>query len=402
MKITVLGAAGKMAPGVIRDLAEAPEVDEIVLADLASTRAVLEHRVNNWGNNKASATYADIADPERLRAAIRGSNALANCTLYYFNLQVMEACLAEGVHYVDMGGLFHVSRKQMPLSDHWKAKNLTAVLGMGSAPGIVNVMSRYAVDRLDSVESIHIRDGIVNRAKSDTPLAIPYALGTLLDEFIMNPYIFEKGEWKEVSPFSGREEIDFPPPVGTQTVYCTLHSEEATIPATFRSKGLKHMTFKLALPKAFDEKLRFLVALGLGSKEPVQMGDIEVIPRDFLMAVTDRLPKSTAKPDDHKVLRVDVSGEKDGQSQDIRVEMICSPYRPWDMATGPHSVGVPVGVTCRMLGAGAISERGALPAEACVPPEPFFKLLAERNLHTGVMVKHFLNSESEKAQSNHF
>jgi saccharopine dehydrogenase-like NADP-dependent oxidoreductase len=398
MKITVLGAAGKMAPGVIRDLAEAGEVKEIVLVDLESTRPVLEQRANDWGNNKAAAVFADIADPESLRTAIRGSSALANCTIYYFNLQVMEACLAEGVHYVDMGGLFHVCRKQMPLSDQWKARNLTAVLGMGSAPGIVNVMSRYAVDRLDSVESIHIRDGIVNRAKQDTPLAIPYALGTLLDEFMMNPYIFENGEWKEVSPFSGQEEIDFPPPVGTQTVYCTLHSEEATIPVSFKSKGLKHMTFKLALPKAFDEKLRFLVALGLGSREPVQVGDVEVIPRDFLVAVTDRLPKSKAKPADHKVLRVDVSGEKDGQCIDIRVEMVCNPYKPWDMGTGPHSVGVPVGVTARMLGSGIITERGALPAEACVPPEPFFKLLAERNLHTAVMVKHFLDSELEKRQ----
>ena len=400
MKITVLGAAGKMAPGVIRDLAEAPEVNEIVLADLESTKQVLEQRASDWGNNKAATVFTDISDPESLRAAIRGSNALANCTIYYFNLQVMEACLAEGVHYVDMGGLFHVARKQMPLSDQWKTKDLTAVLGMGSAPGIVNVMSRYAVDRLDSVASIHIRDGIVNRAKSDTPLAIPYALGTLLDEFIMNPYIFENGEWKEVRPFSGQEEIDFPPPVGTQTVYCTLHSEEATIPVTFKSKGLKNMTFKLALPKAFDEKLRFLVALGLGSKEPVQMGDIAVIPRDFLVAVTDGLPKSAAKPDDHKVLRVDVSGQKNGQSREVRVEMICDPYTPWDMGTGPHSVGVPVGVTCRMLGSGIITQRGALPAEACVPPEPFFKLLAERNLHTAVMVKHFLNSEFRKAKAD--
>lgn len=400
MKITVLGAAGKMAPGVIRDLAEAPEVKEIVLADKESTRHTLEQRANDWGNNKAITVFADISDSEGLRAAIRGSKALANCTIYYFNLQVMETCLAEGVHYVDMGGLFHVSRKQMLLSDQWKAKNLTAVLGMGSAPGIVNVMGRYAVDRLDTVKSIHIRDGIINRAKLDTPLAIPYALGTLLDEFSMNPYIFENGEWKEVSPFFGPEDIDFPSPVGTQTVYCTLHSEEATIPETFKSKGLKNMTFKLALPKAFDEKLRFLVALGFGAKEPVQMGDIAVVPRDFLVAVTDRLPKSAAKPDDHKVLRVDVSGEKDGQSQDIRLEMICNPYTPWDMGTGPHSVGVPVGVTCRMLGSGIITRRGALPAEACVPPEPFFELLAERNLHTAVMVKHFLNSEFKKDKAD--
>ena len=60
---------------------------------------------------------------------------------------------------MDMGGLFHVTRKQMPLSDQWKAQGLTAVLGMGSAPGIVNVMSRYAVDLLDSVESIHMNPG---------------------------------------------------------------------------------------------------------------------------------------------------------------------------------------------------------------------------------------------------
>ena len=98
---------------------------------------VLEQRANDWGNNKTAAVFADIADPEKLRTAIRGSSVLANCTIYYFNLQVMEACLAEGVHYVDMGGLFHVCRKQMPLSDQWKARNLTAVLGMGSAPGIV-------------------------------------------------------------------------------------------------------------------------------------------------------------------------------------------------------------------------------------------------------------------------
>ncbi len=393
MKITVLGAAGKMAPGVIRDLAEAPEVKEMVLADLERTRDVLEQRARDWGNHKTSTVFADVTDPPSLQSAMRGSNALANCTLYYFNLEVMDACLAEGVHYVDMGGLFHFSRKQMALSDQWKAQDLTAVLGMGSAPGIVNVMSRYAVDRLDTVASIHIRDGIVNRAKLDTPLAIPYALGTLLDEFIMNPYIFENGEWKEVCPFSGQEEIDFPAPVGTQTVYCTLHSEEATIPVSFRSKGLKDMTFKLALPKAFDEKLRFLVALGLGSQEPIQVGNAPVIPRDVLVAVTDRLPKPAAKPDDHKVLRVDVSGQKNGQPQDIRVEMICHPYTPWDMGTGPHSVGVPVGVTCRMLASGMIAERGALPAEACIPPEPFFKLLADRDLQTTVAFKHFLNSE---------
>jgi hypothetical protein len=41
-----------------------------------------------------------------------------------------------------------------------------------------------------------------------------------------------------------------------------------------------------------------------------------------------------------------------------------------------------------LLASGEITEKGALPAEACVPPKPFFRLLSERNLHTSVMLKH--------------
>jgi len=388
MKITVLGAAGKMAAGAIRDLADAPEVTEIVFADMEQTRPILEERSSKWGKNKATISFVDIHDADSLRMTIRGSNALTNCTTHHLNLQVMDACLAENVHYVDMGGLFHVCKKQMVLYQQWKDKRLTAVLGMGSAPGIVNVMSRYAVDMLDNVESIFIRDGIVNFTKMNTPITIPYALGTLLDEFMMNAYVLENGELKEVPPFYGKEVIDFPQPVGTQTAYCTIHSEEFSIPTTFKSKGLKQMSFKLALPKAFEEKLKFLVDLGLGDKEPLQVGDKPVIPRDFLVALSAQIPQPTAKPDDHKVLRVDVKGEKDGCQQEIRLEMVCNPYEPWEMSTGNHSVGVPVGVTSRLLGADIITERGALPAEACVPPKPFFKSLSERNLHASVMIKH--------------
>ncbi len=387
MRITVLGAAGKMATGVIRDLADAPEVKEIVLADLEATRPILEERAQKWCRNKAQVSVVDLGNQEALRKVIRGSASLANATVYLFNLQVMEACLAEGVHYVDFGGLFHVARKQMALSDQWKAKKLTAVVGMGSAPGIVNVMSRFAVDLLDTVETIRITDGIVNLAKLNTPLAIPYALGTILDEFTMNPYVYENGEWKEVPPFSGEEVVDFPPPVGTQTVFCTLHSEVASMPIVFGPKGLKNINFKLALPKAFESKLRFLVDMGFGSSQPLEVEGHRISPRDFLSKLAEQLPKYTGKPNDHKVLRVDVKGRKSGKREDIRLEMICSPFEPWGMPTGAHSVGVPVGVTSRLLGSGIITERGALAAEACVPTRAFFEKLAERNLNTTVMIK---------------
>ncbi len=38
MKVIVLGAAGRQAQGVIRDLCSSPEVTEVILADLEKTK----------------------------------------------------------------------------------------------------------------------------------------------------------------------------------------------------------------------------------------------------------------------------------------------------------------------------------------------------------------------------
>ena len=388
MKIAVVGAAGRQAAGVVRDLAEAPEVSTIALIDRPAAKAEAERRAKEWCRGKGEVIMADVDDPAALRAAITGVAATANCTSHVFNLKVMDACLAEGTHYTDMGGLFYWVRQQMEQHEAWKKKGLTAVLGMGSAPGIVNVMGRYAADMLDTVESFLIRDGIVNFTETDAPLTIPYALGTILDEFEQRPWIFEDGDWKQVEPMGRKEVIDFPPPVGTQTVFATLHSEVATVPVVFRPKGLKHMSFKLALPKAFEEKLAFLVALGLGSKEPIEIGEQNVSPRAVLVALAERLPRPKGKPDDHKVLRVDVTGTQGGRRRFIQTDMSCHPYEPWGMAGGPFSVGFPVALVLRLLASGIIKERGALPPEACVPPMPFFEGLAKRGLTVGVTIRH--------------
>ncbi len=391
MKVTIIGAAGKNAPGAIRDLADSPEVSKVVLADLKRNADVLRERAVDWGNGKAEIAFIDFKELDTLRKAIQGSMVVGNCSIFTFNLDVMEACLIEGAHYVDMGGFFHGSRKQLApaISARWKEKGLTAIVGMGSAPGITNVLARYGADLLDTVESIHLRDGIVNFAIAHLVLPVPYALETLIDEFYAPGYIFEGGDWREVAPLFGGELIDFPAPVGPQTVYCTLHTEVATVPLSFLSKGIKNMSFKLALPKILEDKLRFLVAMGLGSKNPIQVGGKAVAPRDVLYELVDRLPKpQPIKPDDHKALRADVKGTKDGRQMEIQVDAMCHPYEPWGMATGPHSVGGPVGITCRLIGKGIITKRGSLPAEACIPPQPFFEELNKRGISTSVTIKY--------------
>jgi len=158
MRITVLGGAGKMGCISVQGLAADTRVDEIVLADINSSHA--EIVINTVKSSKIQYQQVDLQDAEQLDAALQGSDVCLNATTYYSNLLVMQACLRNGIHYTDMGGLFHGTRKQLELHERFAAASISAVLCMGSAPGIPNIQSRYAADRLDTIESIRIFDGI--------------------------------------------------------------------------------------------------------------------------------------------------------------------------------------------------------------------------------------------------
>ena len=97
------------------------------MADLEQRKPILEERSNDWCQNKASIISVDINDPENLRAVVRGGGAVANCTTHHLNLKVMDACLAESVNYVDMGGLFHVAKKQLQLNGRTRGKVLLSI-----------------------------------------------------------------------------------------------------------------------------------------------------------------------------------------------------------------------------------------------------------------------------------
>jgi lysine 6-dehydrogenase len=388
MKVCVVGGAGKMAEACVRDLVEADEVEALVLADL--NEAGLTARREALGSAKVATVAVDVTDVDALARVLEACDVCVNCSLAYFNEGVMDACLKAGTHYTDMGGLFHWAKKQLAMNDRFAAAGLTAVCGSGSAPGIVNVMARYASLRLDTVEWVRITDGIVNFAAAAAPLVPPYSLDTILNEFLMSAWPFLDGDWKEVAPFQGAEEVDFPDPVGTQTCYYTIHSEPYTIPMAFRDKGIRECTFKLALPKVFEQKLRFLCDLGAADTEPIEVKGARIIPRDLTLELVARAmaaARSTtpATPDDHKVLRVDVRGTRHGQLQDWRLESVLDPYPEWGMPCGSFTVGFPAAVTARLVGRGAIERRGAFGGEAAIPPETYFAELNKRGIHIDAM-----------------
>ena len=205
--------------------------------------------------------HVDARDPGSLARALAGAAVCVNCADYRLNLEVMHGCLAAGAHYVDLGGLFHMTRRQLELDRDFRDRGLTAILGMGSAPGKTNLLARAAAERLErEPETLEIWAVTRDPAAADHPFPAPYSVQTLRDELHLRPIVVVGGELTEVEPLSGETERDFPAPIGRASGIYTLHSELATLPAAYPT--LKEAAFRLCLSPGLLEKL-----LALGEDE---------------------------------------------------------------------------------------------------------------------------------------
>ncbi len=385
MRITVIGGAGKMACISVQYLAQDPRVDEVILADidLAQAKVVAEY-INS---PKISIQKVDVNDQAGLIDVLKGSDACLNGTVYYTNLPIMEACLSAGVHYTDMGGLFFTTHKQLKLSDRFKEAGLSAVLGMGSAPGVPNLQARYAADRLDTIESIKIFDGIMPPPTDDPKFT--YAVPTIVEELIVEPMVFKDGEFQAEPPLSGFEDYWFEPPIGLLPMHLSLHSEVATIPLSFKDKGVKECFFKInywGMAKAVVENVRVLADFGFGSTEPVQVKDQTIIPRDMMVSmlsgyvppITNFLAPPINKPPDWvKEIVTEVTGTKDGQEVKYRMGTLT--------CKGALPTGVAPAIAAIWMAEGRV-ESGVYPPEIALDPVPFFKELEEIDIITQVTI----------------
>lgn len=378
MNVVITGGAGRQALSAIYDLIETPDVEKILLVDIKED--ALQIRKDLVNSSKVETKVIDLRDTKALAAAMEDYNVVINGSSHIFNMDVMNACIESKTNYTDFGGLYHWAVEQLTRDEDFRKAGITGIVGSGSAPGIVNVLTKYATDRLDTVEDILILDAIINRSAKGYGFVPPYALNTIIEEFTMNNYEFIDGKHVELPPFSGKMTVDFPEPYGTLNLYNMIHSEVATMPITYKDRGIKNVAFKLALPTLFEERLRFLIENGLGSEEKINVKGVEVSPRDFLLEVFETKPGAkTTTPDDCKLLRVIVKGTKNGKKCTYQVETDLH-HHPWGLSNGHFSVGFPGAITAKMLGRGDVKDKGFFTGEAVIDTDIYFRELEKRGV----------------------
>jgi lysine 6-dehydrogenase len=378
----VLGAGGTIAPAIVRDLAESDEVAGLLLLDIDEARAAEVAKTHGGGKAKVRRANArgTASDHDSVARAIGRCDVLVNSASYRVNLDAMRACLDAGCHYLDLGGLYWMTGRQLQLGPDFEAADLIAVLGIGSSPGKTNLMAARAARELNPtaprawkgdrtrsggspddraeeagggvVESIHIAAG--GRDLEPPPgFSIPYALQTLIDEITLKPVVLRGGKPVEIEPLTDGGRVDFGPPIGESATIQTLHSELRTFGESF---GCRNASFRLSLEPKLLERLRSLADCS-----------------------SERIARASARanPPSAKTVAVHVI-EAAGAGSEVRVRCLTKPSRRWRLGGGVVSTASPAAAAVRLLARGGIEARGALAPERCLDPEAMFSELEKR------------------------
>jgi saccharopine dehydrogenase-like NADP-dependent oxidoreductase len=375
-RVVILGGSGLMGRIIAADLARTARGVEVVIADRAPP-ARLE--------GTAGFVRVDATQPRSLARALRGAQVAIGAVPYRLNLAAMRGALAARAHWLDLGGLFHGTRGQLRLGPAFREARRTAILGIGSSPGITNLLAVLAARSMDQVLEVHVKVGNVDLGPPRGPIELGYSADTLLDELVKPAAVLRGGRLRFAPPLDATERAfeRFPDPIGARPLDVTLHSELATLPAFFVRRGVREVTFKQSFDAAFLERARFLVDLGLADEVPVD--SIQVAPRRLLLALlARRAPPPVRHPARHEVLRVVVIGRSRGRAVRAIADCQAGPSSGWGV--GPDSdTGAPPSIVAQMLIKGEIEAAGVFAPEDVVPVDPFVRELGRRALTISVM-----------------
>lgn len=294
MRISILGGAGLMGAGIVRDLVSGRAIIPLVEIRICDAQAPrIDRLISELGDTRLTGMVVDVADPAALAAAMDGCDLVINSvpTLAGFQMRIFEAALAARIPYIDLGGLGVFTVKQKAMQDRFVAAGVTAVIGVGGDPGMSNVLCRAVADDLEEIDRINLYWAAELVGPENPVLMPPYSVSTVLAEYAHPSTQFFDGKHVQCPPLSGYEELDLPEPWGRCGFIHTPHSEQLTVPLAdgIRQKGIREFTWKLHLPHREHEAWIGLVKAGFGDfDDPVTINGVAIRPLDVLTQVIER------------------------------------------------------------------------------------------------------------------
>ncbi|MES2969851.1 MAG: saccharopine dehydrogenase family protein [Pseudomonadota bacterium] len=331
-----------------------------------------------------AAHSVDAMDTAAVADLIRatGCQIVINVGSSFVNMTVLEACIQTGAAYMDTA--IHEDAGKICEAPPWYANyewqrrdscaaaGVTAILGVGFDPGVVNAWARLAEGMLDRIDSIDIVD--INAGSHGKYFATNFDPEINFREFTGTVYSWQNGGWQENTMFEVGKEWNLPV-VGVQKAYLTGHDEVHSLSARYPDADVR---FWMGFGDHYINVFTVLKNLGLLSEKPVVTAEGQtVIPLKVVKAVLPD-PASLAPSYTGKTCIGDVvRGVKDGQPVDLFLYNIADHKDAYDEVGAQgisYTAGVPP-VAAALLVADGTWDVGTMANVEDLDPKPFLALL---------------------------
>lgn len=392
------------AGGVAQVVAHKCAQNNDVLGDLhiaSRTRAKCDaiiDSVHQKGAMKVPGTFeshqVDATDASAVADLIKatGAQIVINVGSAFVNRHVLEACIRTGAAYMDTA--IHEEPDKICETPPWYANyewkrredcekaGVTAILGVGFDPGVVNAYARLAEDEfLDTIESIDIVD--INAGSHGKYFATNFDPEINFREFTGTVWSWQNGQWQANKMFEIGREWDLPV-VGKQKAYMTGHDEIHSLSQRYPHADVR---FWMGFSDHYINVFTVLKNLGLLSEQPVRTAEgLEVVPLKVVKACLPD-PASLAPGYTGKTCIGDlVKGTRDGKPAEVFIYNVADHKEAYEEVGSQgisYTAGVPP-VAAAILVANGTWDVGKMVNVEDLDPKPFISLLNRIGLPTRV------------------
>lgn len=355
MKILVLGA-GLVGGPMALDLAKDPHFD-VTVADLSKANLqAIEQRwkslsIKGFLTGKPLQTIRqDLSDPAQVTELVSDFDMAINAVPGFMGYQTLKAIIEAGKNVVDIA--FFIE-DPFDLNDLAEQKGVTALMDMGVAPGMCNVLIGYADSQLDETDDvIYLVGGLPVVREWPYEYKAVFSPVDVIEEYIRPARFIENGIMIVKPALSDPELIDFPG-VGTLEAFNT--DGLRSLVRTIKCRNMKEKTLRYP---GHIEKMRMLRETGFFSRNEVEVNGSLIRPIDLTARLLFPKWKLREGEADITVMKVVVEGKKDGK----RIRFTWDLIDRYDETTGIHSMARATGYTAtvalRMIADGVFTRKG--------------------------------------------
>lgn len=345
-------------------------------------------------DGKMEAHALDAMDVDVTKALIEktGAGIVINVGSAFLNMSVLSACIEMGAAYIDTA--IHEDPMKICETPPWYANyewkrreecekaGVTAILGAGFDPGVVNAYAKLAYDEyFDRIDSIDIVD--INAGSHGRYFATNFDPEINFREFTGQVWSWQDGKWTSNKMFEIGKEWDLPV-VGKQKAYMTGHDEVHSLSQILKVPNVR---FWMGFGDHYINVFTVLKNLGLLSEQPVKTAEgLEVVPLKVVKAVLPD-PGSLAPDYAGKTCIGDlVKGEKDGEEREVFIYNVADHKEAFEEVGSQgisYTAGVPPVAAAMLIASGEWDVKKMANVEE-LPAQPFLGILNNIGLPTRI------------------